>query len=108
MVTSSVRTGIERRGTILGKTFSLSIESCRNKCANIHRRRLFSSARCESMMRGALIVLEGVDRAGKSTQCQKLVDHIRNSGVSLIALIAGVVYSSYMQVFLCQKSRGDT
>ena len=53
------------------------------------------------MMRGALIVLEGVDRAGKSTQCQKLVDHIRNSGVSLIALIAGVVYSSYMQVFWC-------
>ncbi|XP_038604760.1 thymidylate kinase isoform X5 [Tachyglossus aculeatus] len=30
--------------------------------------------------RGALIVLEGVDRAGKSTQCRKLMDALRDSG----------------------------
>lgn len=34
-------------------------------------------------MRGALIVLEGVDRAGKSTQCQKLVDYLTASGVRM-------------------------
>jgi len=31
------------------------------------------------MPRGALIVLEGVDRAGKSTQCKKLVESIPNA-----------------------------
>ncbi|XP_042337814.1 thymidylate kinase [Plectropomus leopardus] len=30
--------------------------------------------------RGALIVLEGVDRAGKTTQCQKLVQALQQSG----------------------------
>ncbi len=30
--------------------------------------------------RGALIVLEGVDRSGKSTQCQKLVDYLNSTG----------------------------
>jgi dTMP kinase len=30
--------------------------------------------------RGALIVLEGVDRAGKSTQCAKLVEHLQSIG----------------------------
>ncbi|TNM87700.1 thymidylate kinase [Takifugu flavidus] len=30
--------------------------------------------------RGALIVLEGVDRAGKTTQCQKLVQALRRKG----------------------------
>jgi dTMP kinase len=29
--------------------------------------------------RGALIVLEGVDRSGKSTQCQKLVDYLNST-----------------------------
>lgn len=33
-----------------------------------------------SCRRGALIVLEGVDRAGKTTQCQKLVQAIQHSG----------------------------
>ena len=32
--------------------------------------------------RGAFIVFEGADRAGKSTQCQKLVEHLRASGVA--------------------------
>lgn len=30
--------------------------------------------------RGALIVLEGVDRAGKTTQCSKLVQALQQSG----------------------------
>ncbi|XP_077987993.1 thymidylate kinase-like [Glandiceps talaboti] len=30
--------------------------------------------------RGALVVLEGCDRSGKSTQCQKLVEALRESG----------------------------
>ena len=30
--------------------------------------------------RGALIVLEGLDRSGKSTQCQKLAETLRNLG----------------------------
>lgn len=29
--------------------------------------------------RGALIVLEGVDRAGKTTQCKKLVEALQQS-----------------------------
>lgn len=32
--------------------------------------------------RGAFIVFEGADRAGKSTQCKKLVEHLTGSGVS--------------------------
>ena len=32
------------------------------------------------MRRGALIVLEGCDRSGKSTQCKKLVEALRESG----------------------------
>lgn len=30
--------------------------------------------------RGALIVLEGVDKAGKTTQCKKLVQALQQSG----------------------------
>ncbi|XP_057303228.1 uncharacterized protein LOC130640724 [Hydractinia symbiolongicarpus] len=30
--------------------------------------------------RGALIILEGCDRSGKSTQCKKLVDYLQNNG----------------------------
>ena len=32
--------------------------------------------------RGAFIVLEGVDRSGKSTQCEKLVANLVKAGVS--------------------------
>jgi len=39
---------------------------------------LFS--RAMSCRRGALIVLEGVDRAGKTTQCQTLVQALQQSG----------------------------
>lgn len=35
-----------------------------------------------SSARGAFIVFEGADRAGKSTQCQLLVEHLQASGVS--------------------------
>lgn len=34
-----------------------------------------------STSRGALIVLEGCDRSGKSTQCGKLVDALRKAGM---------------------------
>lgn len=34
------------------------------------------------MSRGALIVLEGCDRTGKSTQCKKLVERLISSGIS--------------------------
>lgn len=32
--------------------------------------------------RGALIVFEGCDKAGKTTQCRKLVDKLRELGVT--------------------------
>ncbi|EOA84288.1 uncharacterized protein SETTUDRAFT_42927 [Exserohilum turcica Et28A] len=35
------------------------------------------------MARGKLIVFEGLDRAGKSTQCEKLVADLQNDGVSV-------------------------
>jgi dTMP kinase len=35
------------------------------------------------MVRGKLIVFEGLDRAGKSTQCEKLVEDLRNDGVEV-------------------------
>ena len=34
------------------------------------------------MSRGALIVLEGCDRTGKSTQCRKLVERLISNGIS--------------------------
>lgn len=35
----------------------------------------------ETLRRGALIVVEGVDRSGKSTQCKKLVDSLRKKNI---------------------------
>jgi dTMP kinase len=35
------------------------------------------------MPRGKLIVFEGLDRAGKSTQCEKLVAALRQDGVKV-------------------------
>ena len=35
------------------------------------------------MARGTLSVFEGLDRAGKSTQCEKLVADLQNDGVSV-------------------------
>ena len=32
------------------------------------------------MRRGALIVLEGCDRSGKTTQCKKLVEALQETG----------------------------
>lgn len=34
----------------------------------------------ESRPRGRLIVVEGLDRSGKSSQCQKVHDHIVGNG----------------------------
>ncbi|CAI6295360.1 unnamed protein product [Periconia digitata] len=39
-----------------------------------------SSCTTMTAQRGKLIVLEGLDRAGKSTQCQLLVDRLREAG----------------------------
>ena len=36
--------------------------------------------------RGALIVLEGVDRAGKTTQARRLVERLRADGVDVEAM----------------------
>lgn len=36
-----------------------------------------------TMARGKLIVFEGLDRAGKSTQCEKLVADLQNDGVKV-------------------------
>ena len=33
--------------------------------------------------RGALIVIEGLDRAGKSTQCERLCQHLEQQGHSV-------------------------
>ena len=33
------------------------------------------------MARGKLIVFEGLDRAGKSTQCERLVEHLIERGI---------------------------
>ena len=41
-----------------------------------------SSSMTRSPSRGALIVFEGVDRAGKSTQCELLSQHLTHLGVS--------------------------
>lgn len=38
------------------------------------------------MARGALIVLEGCDRTGKSTQCKKLVERLTSKGISAKAM----------------------
>jgi dTMP kinase len=35
------------------------------------------------MMRGKLIVFEGLDRAGKSTQCQMLVEALQQNGAKV-------------------------
>lgn len=34
-------------------------------------------------MRGALILIEGLDRAGKSSQCDRLAQNLRNDGVDI-------------------------
>lgn len=36
--------------------------------------------------RGALVVFEGLDRSGKSTQCERLVDHLRHEGRQVVHL----------------------
>ena len=35
----------------------------------------------EILKRGSLIVFEGCDRCGKTTQCKKLVDSLKKDGV---------------------------
>ena len=36
------------------------------------------------MARGKLVVFEGLDRAGKTTQCQMLVDALREEGQDVL------------------------
>ena len=38
----------------------------------------------EAPARGAFIVFEGADRAGKSTQCSMLVDHLKSVGIDAV------------------------
>lgn len=47
------------------------------------------------MARGKLIVLEGLDRAGKSTQCSKLVERLSQTGqeVKLVKFPGQIVVS---------------
>ena len=40
------------------------------------------AAQPQPQPRGAFIVFEGADRAGKSTQCQMLVEHLQAAGVA--------------------------
>ena len=47
------------------------------------RRRSCSAMAAQQQPRGAFIVFEGADRAGKSTQCQMLVDHLAAQGVAV-------------------------
>jgi dTMP kinase len=35
-------------------------------------------------VRGALIVIEGLDKAGKSTQCARLVENLQKQGRSVL------------------------
>lgn len=42
------------------------------------------------MSRGALLVFEGVDRSGKSTQSKKLVSNLKDAGVRLDQELQGV------------------
>lgn len=51
---------------------------CQHFLPTVPHFQLFS--RAMSCRRGALIVLEGVDRAGKTTQCQTLVQALQQSG----------------------------
>lgn len=37
-------------------------------------------------MRGSFIVLEGLDRSGKSSQCEKLVETLEKEGIKTVAL----------------------
>ena len=37
-------------------------------------------------MRGKLVVLEGLDKAGKSTQCVKLVENLQHIGHNVLHL----------------------
>jgi hypothetical protein len=41
----------------------------------------FYIVKMASTRRGAFIVLEGLDRSGKSTQCLKLVDNLNKAGL---------------------------
>ena len=40
------------------------------------------AAAAPGRQRGAFILLEGIDRCGKSTQAKRLVEHLNSSGVS--------------------------
>ena len=45
--------------------------------------------------RGAFVLLEGVDRSGKSTQCKRLVDYLNANGIrsKLYGFPSTMVYS---------------
>ena len=45
-----------------------------------------SSSVCSTTNRGAFIVLEGVDRCGKTTQCGLLMKHLISLGIAAVAM----------------------
>ena len=56
--------------------------------------------------RGAFLVLEGLDRSGKSTQCRKLVDNLNNGGIRAKAIrfpgdLSGPLYISHCNKVWC-------
>ena len=58
------------------------------------------------MTRGTLIVFEGLDRAGKSTQCQRLVERLDKSGVKVKHLrFPGTLYLRIQSACFARKEK---
>ena len=58
----------------------------------------------ENIDRGALIVVEGCDKSGKTTQCQKLVEHLNTKGIKSVLwkfpnrdTATGVIIDDYLK-----------
>lgn len=67
-------------GRVLGTATRVASSVFPKQCAG----RAYSGM-TRSPARGAFIVFEGVDRAGKSTQCELLSQHLNMQGVSWLA-----------------------
>jgi dTMP kinase len=53
-------------------------------------------------MRGKLIAVEGLDKAGKSTQCARLVDNLKKHGHDVLHMrFPGASHSK--EIFCCEK-----
>ena len=60
-------------------------------------------------MRGALIAVEGLDKAGKSTQCQRLANTLTSQGHTVMQLrfpgADPIVLSSFYTIMLTNSDR---